>query len=128
MGEHELAMGFDSIRMSRDSNNNLVLTTNATKDTLKAAPQWNWPDAKEVTTGAGFPPFNRCVQPHASSASTCEAVPWQAGPLEPVHACAVVGSTPVPLASGAVPTWAASFALLCLRCKWSALGVLCLSG
>jgi hypothetical protein len=38
IGEREVAMNFDSIRMSRDSSNNLVLTVNATKDALKGAP------------------------------------------------------------------------------------------
>jgi hypothetical protein len=47
MGEREVAMNFDSIRMSRDSNNNLVLTVNANKDVLKAAPEWRWDDAKK---------------------------------------------------------------------------------
>ena len=39
MGEHEVAVNFDSIRMSRDQKNNLVVTMNATKDVLKDAPQ-----------------------------------------------------------------------------------------
>lgn len=44
MGEREVAVDFNSIRKSRDSNNNLVLTMNATKDSLKAAPAWRWED------------------------------------------------------------------------------------
>jgi sporulation protein YlmC with PRC-barrel domain len=44
MGEREVAVNFDSIRKSRDSNNNLVLTMNATKDSLKGAPAWRWED------------------------------------------------------------------------------------
>jgi sporulation protein YlmC with PRC-barrel domain len=47
MGEREVAMNFESIRMSRDQNNNLVLTANATKDTLKDAPAWRWDTAKK---------------------------------------------------------------------------------
>jgi sporulation protein YlmC with PRC-barrel domain len=47
MGEREVAMGFDSVRMSRDSSNNLVLTVNATKDGLKAAPEWRWDTTKK---------------------------------------------------------------------------------
>ena len=35
MGEREVAVNFNSIRMSRDQSNNLVLTVNATKDALK---------------------------------------------------------------------------------------------
>jgi sporulation protein YlmC with PRC-barrel domain len=42
MGEREVAVGFDSIRMSRDQNRNLVLTLNASKDALKKAPEWRW--------------------------------------------------------------------------------------
>ena len=47
MGEHEVAVNFDSIRMSRDQNNNLVVTMNATKDVLKEAPQWRWDTQKK---------------------------------------------------------------------------------
>ena len=47
MGEHEVALDFKSVRMSRDQNNNLVLTVNATKDALKNAPQWRWDTAKK---------------------------------------------------------------------------------
>ena len=45
MGEHEVALSFNSIRMSRDSRNNFVLTVNATKDVLKNAPAWRWDTA-----------------------------------------------------------------------------------
>jgi sporulation protein YlmC with PRC-barrel domain len=44
MGEREVAVDFNSIRKARDSNNNLVLTMDATKDSLKAAPAWRWED------------------------------------------------------------------------------------
>ena len=47
MGEREVAMNFSSIRMSRDSNNNLVLTVNANKDALKNAPEWRWDTTKK---------------------------------------------------------------------------------
>jgi sporulation protein YlmC with PRC-barrel domain len=46
MGEREVAVSFESLRMSRDSSNNLVLTINATKDSLKAAPAWRWDTSK----------------------------------------------------------------------------------
>jgi hypothetical protein len=42
VGEREVAVSFESVRMSRDQNNNLVLTVNATPDLLKNAPQWRW--------------------------------------------------------------------------------------
>jgi sporulation protein YlmC with PRC-barrel domain len=44
IGEREVAVNFNSIRMSRDQSNNLVLTMNATKDSLKDAPAWRWED------------------------------------------------------------------------------------
>jgi sporulation protein YlmC with PRC-barrel domain len=46
IGEREVAVNYDSLRMNRDSNNNLVVTVNATKDTLKAAPAWRWDTSK----------------------------------------------------------------------------------
>jgi sporulation protein YlmC with PRC-barrel domain len=47
MGEREVAMNFESLRMSRDSNNNLVLTANTTRDALKGAPEWRWDTTKK---------------------------------------------------------------------------------
>ena len=47
MGEREVALTFDSLRMTRDSGNNLVLSVNATKDGLKAAPEWRWDTMKK---------------------------------------------------------------------------------
>jgi sporulation protein YlmC with PRC-barrel domain len=47
IGEREIAVNFESIRMSRDSNNNLVLTVNATRDVLKSAPEWRWDTTKK---------------------------------------------------------------------------------
>lgn len=47
VGETEVAMSFESIRMSRDQNNNMVVTVNATKDQLKGAPAWRWDDVKK---------------------------------------------------------------------------------
>ena len=44
IGEREVAVNFNSIRKTRDKNNNLVLTMDATKDSLKAAPAWRWED------------------------------------------------------------------------------------
>jgi sporulation protein YlmC with PRC-barrel domain len=42
VGESEVGVNFKSFRMTRDQNNNLVLIMDATKDSLKAAPQWRW--------------------------------------------------------------------------------------
>ena len=47
MGEREVAVNFESLRMSRDSNNNLILTANTTKDALKGAPEWRWDTTKK---------------------------------------------------------------------------------
>ena len=47
MGEREVALTYDSLRMTRDSGNNLVLSVNATKDGLKAAPEWRWDTMKK---------------------------------------------------------------------------------
>ena len=45
MGEREVAVNFNSIHMGRDQNNNLILTVNTTKESLKAAPAWRWDDS-----------------------------------------------------------------------------------
>jgi sporulation protein YlmC with PRC-barrel domain len=47
MGEREVAVNFESLRMSRDSNSNLVLTVNANKEALKSAPEWRWDTTKQ---------------------------------------------------------------------------------
>jgi sporulation protein YlmC with PRC-barrel domain len=47
MGEREVAMNFSSLKMSRDGSNNLVITVDATKDSLKTAPEWKWDTAKK---------------------------------------------------------------------------------
>jgi sporulation protein YlmC with PRC-barrel domain len=44
MGERQVAMNYNSLRMNRDSSNHMVLTVNATKDALKNAPAWRWED------------------------------------------------------------------------------------
>ncbi len=46
IGEREVAVNFGSLRMNRDSNGNLVIAVNATKDTLKGAPEWRWDTSK----------------------------------------------------------------------------------
>jgi sporulation protein YlmC with PRC-barrel domain len=47
IGAREVAVSFDSVRTLRDQNNNLKLVVNATKDTLKAAPEWKWDTTKK---------------------------------------------------------------------------------
>jgi hypothetical protein len=54
IGEREVAISFDSLRMMTDSNQNTVLTVNATKESLKTAPEWQWTSATNSgTTGTG---------------------------------------------------------------------------
>lgn len=45
IGEREVAVGYQALRVSRDSNNNLVISMDATKDSLKSAPAWTWKQA-----------------------------------------------------------------------------------
>lgn len=45
MGEREVAITFSSLRVAHDADGRNVITVDATKDTLKAAPQWTWPKA-----------------------------------------------------------------------------------
>jgi hypothetical protein len=40
MGERDVAVAFDSLKITRDSDNDEVITVNATKESLKSAPQW----------------------------------------------------------------------------------------
>ncbi|HVT28957.1 MAG TPA: PRC-barrel domain-containing protein [Lacipirellulaceae bacterium] len=42
MGEHQVAVQFKSLKISRDSNGNDVVMLDTTKDALKNAPQWTW--------------------------------------------------------------------------------------
>jgi sporulation protein YlmC with PRC-barrel domain len=46
MGEREVAVSFSSLQMRRTDNDRLVLVINATKDTLKGAPEWRWTTTK----------------------------------------------------------------------------------
>lgn len=42
LGEHEVAVNFDSLKVSRDNSGKAIVTLNVTKDSLKTAPQWKW--------------------------------------------------------------------------------------
>lgn len=53
IGEREVAISFDSLRMTRDNDGDAVVTVNATKDSLRNAPQWTWRDDSRTTTGTG---------------------------------------------------------------------------
>jgi hypothetical protein len=44
MGEREVAVSYPSLRISHDTNGKtVVMMPTATKDSLKAAPEWKWP-------------------------------------------------------------------------------------
>jgi len=42
MGERDVAIGYSGLKFAKDSSNRVVITVNATKDQLKAAPAWKW--------------------------------------------------------------------------------------
>ena len=44
MGEKNVALRFDNLKFARDSDNDLVVTTNVTKETLQAAPAYDNPN------------------------------------------------------------------------------------
>ena len=57
IGEHEVAVKFEALRLTQDPNNNTVVAMSATKDSLKAAPEWRWSgEGGSGTTGKGTPP------------------------------------------------------------------------
>jgi PRC-barrel domain len=43
MGEKNVSLPYDQLNFSRDANGYLVVTVNATKDSLQAAPEWKKP-------------------------------------------------------------------------------------
>jgi hypothetical protein len=42
LGEHDVAISYSGLKFAKDSSNRDVVTINATKDQLKAAPAWKW--------------------------------------------------------------------------------------
>ena len=58
IGEREVAVTFDSLRLTLDSSNNTVAALSTTKDDLKAAPEWRWRGGGD-TTGKGTQPEKR---------------------------------------------------------------------
>jgi len=61
MGEREVAVNFDALRVAQDANNRTVISLDATKDTLKAAPEWRWAGDRSNTTGNGSAPTRQPV-------------------------------------------------------------------
>jgi sporulation protein YlmC with PRC-barrel domain len=56
MGEREVAVNFASLRIAQDSNNKTTVSLNATKDSLKSAPEWQWIGDRSGTTGNSSAP------------------------------------------------------------------------
>jgi sporulation protein YlmC with PRC-barrel domain len=61
IGERDVAVNFESLRMSQDSNNKTIVSLNATKDGLKAAPEWQWIGDRSGTTGNSSAPTKQPV-------------------------------------------------------------------
>lgn len=60
MGEREVAVKFESLRLTQDANNKTVVAIGATKDSLKAAPEWRWSgEGGTNTVGKGTPPAEK---------------------------------------------------------------------
>ena len=64
MGEREVAMNFEALRLAQDGNGKLRVVFNATKDQLKAAPAWTWTsDDRSNTTGMSSTPSSKPTTP-----------------------------------------------------------------
>jgi sporulation protein YlmC with PRC-barrel domain len=61
IGEHDVAVNFDSLRIAHDGNNKTVVSLNATKDSLKAAPEWQWIGDRSGTSGNSSAPTRQPV-------------------------------------------------------------------
>ena len=57
IGEREVALSLEAIRLKQDANDNTLVTVAATKDSLKAAPGWPW--SGDRTIGKGTPPADK---------------------------------------------------------------------
>lgn len=42
MGEREVAVSFNALKVSRDNSGNSIVSVDATKDSLRSAPAWTW--------------------------------------------------------------------------------------
>lgn len=57
IGEREVAVSFESLHLDRGTDQRTTATLNATKDTLKAAPEWKWSATKHNSpSGMGTTP------------------------------------------------------------------------
>ena len=61
IGEHEVAVNFESLRIAQGSDNKTTVSLNATKDSLKGAPEWRWIGDRSGTTGNSSAPTQQPV-------------------------------------------------------------------
>ena len=61
MGERDVAVDFDSLRIAQDSNSKTMVSLDANKDSLKAAPEWRWIGDRSGTTGNSSAPTRQPV-------------------------------------------------------------------
>jgi len=61
MGEREIAVTFEALRIAQDSHNMTTVSLNATKDGLRAAPEWQWIGDRSGTTGNSSAPTQQPV-------------------------------------------------------------------
>ena len=55
IGERNVALKFDQVRLARDSSNRLNATADVTKEALKSAPEWKDPNAASSQTPSSPP-------------------------------------------------------------------------
>jgi len=55
IGERDVALKFEQVQLSRDSNNRLSATASVTKESLKTAPEWKDPSANTSQTSSPSP-------------------------------------------------------------------------
>jgi sporulation protein YlmC with PRC-barrel domain len=53
IGEREVAMSFNQLQLTRDSNDNPAVATTVTKETLEQAPRWTWRTTGTTGTTTG---------------------------------------------------------------------------
>jgi sporulation protein YlmC with PRC-barrel domain len=57
LGERQVAVGLESLQLSRGNGGTMIPTLNATKDSLKSAPEWKWSaEEPRSPTGTGTKP------------------------------------------------------------------------
>ena len=56
IGERNVALKFEQVQISRDSNNRISASANVTKDSLNTAPEWKDPNAATPSSSQTSPP------------------------------------------------------------------------